>query len=55
MIANEEILARIANKDFDDLDDEELEALDREIAKTPEGRALIRRIMLPQGNWTLYR
>jgi hypothetical protein len=34
-------------KRFEDLTDEELEAVDREIAKTPEGRALLRRVALP--------
>jgi hypothetical protein len=37
--------------DFEELSEEELDALDREIAQTPEGAALIRRAILPMLRW----
>jgi hypothetical protein len=37
--------------DFEELSEEELDALDREIALTPEGETLIRRAILPMPRW----
>jgi hypothetical protein len=39
--------------DFEELTEEELDALDREIILTPEGTALIRRATLPRTRWQL--
>jgi hypothetical protein len=41
----------VKNGDFEELSEEELDALDSEIALTPEGAALIRRAMLPKTRW----